>query len=81
MRPIFKTSTYLQQRQPPLQVRWETNVKNGVCAVSFDRKDIEMNKIMVGCLEARFHVFDARTQHPSKVCPLSPFEDACRPHS
>ncbi|KAG1665441.1 hypothetical protein FOA52_005783 [Chlamydomonas sp. UWO 241] len=48
------------------KVRWETNVKNGVCAVSFDRKDIEMNKFSVGCLEAQFHVFDARTQHPKK---------------
>jgi hypothetical protein len=45
------------------QIRWETNVKNGVCAVSFDRKDIEMNKFAVGCLEAQFHMFDARTQH------------------
>lgn len=50
-----------------LQVRWEANVKNGVCAVQFDRKDIEMNKFGVGCLEAQFHVFDARTQHPKKV--------------
>ena len=30
------------------KVRWETNVKNGVCALSFDRKDIEMNKFAVG---------------------------------
>eukprot|EP00955_Chlamydomonas_euryale_P036402 350426-Chlamydomonas_euryale.AAC.5 len=49
------------------RVRWEANVKNGVCAASFDRKDIEMNKFSVGCLEAQFHVFDARTQHPKKV--------------
>lgn len=48
------------------KVRWETNVKNGVCALSFDRKDIEMNKFAVGCLEAQFHIFDARTQHPKK---------------
>uniref|UniRef100_A0A061R9R5 Wd repeat-containing protein 92 n=1 Tax=Tetraselmis sp. GSL018 TaxID=582737 RepID=A0A061R9R5_9CHLO len=46
--------------------RWATNVKNGVCAVSFDRKDIEMNKFMVSCLESQFHVFDARTQHVKK---------------
>ena len=42
-------------------------MKNGVCALSFDRKDIEMNKFGVGCLEAQFHVFEARTQHPTKV--------------
>lgn len=46
---------------------YETNVKNGVCGVSFDRKDIPMNKFVVSCLEAQFHVFDARTQHPQKV--------------
>ena len=26
-------------------VRWETNVRNGVCSIEFDRKDIEMNKL------------------------------------
>jgi len=46
--------------------RWTTNVKNGVCAVSFDRKDIEMNKFLVACLESQFHAFDARTQHAKK---------------
>ncbi|CAG9460938.1 unnamed protein product [Pedinophyceae sp. YPF-701] len=48
------------------QVRWETNVGNGVCGVEFDRKDIQMNKFMVSCLEAQLHVFDARTHHPAK---------------
>ena len=47
-------------------VRWETNVKNGVCSVSFDRQDIEMNKLSVCCLESRYHVFDMRTKHPQK---------------
>lgn len=42
-------------------------MRNGVCGLSFDRKDIEMNKFAVTCLEAQFHVFDARTQHPKKV--------------
>jgi hypothetical protein len=50
-----------------MQLRWETNVKNGVCGVLFDRKDIPMNKFMVTCLESVFHVFDARTQNPTKV--------------
>eukprot|EP00879_Flechtneria_rotunda_P029635 GHRR01032065.1.p1 GENE.GHRR01032065.1~~GHRR01032065.1.p1 ORF type:complete len:344 (+),score=65.23 GHRR01032065.1:305-1336(+) len=48
------------------KLRWETNVKNGVCSVHFDRKDIQMNKFVVTCLESQFHVFDARTQHPRK---------------
>jgi hypothetical protein len=43
------------------------NVKNGVCGVQFDRRDIPMNKFVVTCLESQFHVFDARTQHPQKV--------------
>lgn len=43
-------------------------MKNGVCGVAFDRRDIPMNKFMVTCLESVFHVYDARTQHPSKVC-------------
>ena len=29
------------------KMRWETNVSNGVCGVEFDRKDIEMNKLVV----------------------------------
>jgi WD40 repeat protein len=47
-------------------LRWETNVKNGVCNLEFDRKDIEMNKLVATCLESKFHVFDTRTQHPTK---------------
>lgn len=53
------------------QVRWETNVKNGVCGLSFDRRDIEMNKFVATCLESQFHVFDARTQHTKKVGPVA----------
>jgi hypothetical protein len=48
-------------------VRWETNVKNGVCGVQFDRRDIQMNKFVATCLEAQFNVFEARTQHPKQV--------------
>lgn len=47
------------------KVRWETNVKNGVCCVEFDRKDIEANKLLVTTLEAKMHIFDLRTQHPT----------------
>ncbi|XP_041352610.1 WD repeat-containing protein 92-like [Gigantopelta aegis] len=49
-----------------MALRWETNVKNGVCCVEFDRKDINMNKLVVTTLESKFHVFDMRTQHPQK---------------
>lgn len=28
-------------------LRWETNVKNGVTGLDFDRNDIEMNKVML----------------------------------
>jgi len=46
------------------KVRWETNVGNGVVNVEFDRKDIEMNKLLVTSLEARIRLFDMRTHHP-----------------
>lgn len=46
--------------------RWETNVKNGVCGLEFDRRDIEMNKLVVTTLEGGLHCFDMRTQHPEK---------------
>ena len=45
-------------------IRWETNVGNGVVSVEFDRKDIEMNKMVVTTLESKFRVYDMRTQHP-----------------
>lgn len=34
-------------------MRWETNVKNGVTGLEFDRNDIEMNKVRHG--EVSFH--------------------------
>lgn len=49
-----------------MSLRWETNVKNGVCGVEFDRKDIKMNKLVVTTLEGGLHVYDMRTQHPEK---------------
>ncbi|KAH9304480.1 hypothetical protein KI387_008884, partial [Taxus chinensis] len=48
------------------KVRWETRVKNGVCGIQFDHKDIEMNKCVATTLESQFHVFDLRTEHPEK---------------
>uniref|UniRef100_A0A671X4C9 Dynein axonemal assembly factor 10 n=2 Tax=Sparus aurata TaxID=8175 RepID=A0A671X4C9_SPAAU len=49
-----------------MSLRWETNIKNGVCSVEFDRKDINMNKLVATSLEGKFHVFDMRTQHLTK---------------
>ncbi|CAL8086672.1 unnamed protein product [Calicophoron daubneyi] len=49
-----------------MKVRWETNVKNGVCSLQFDRKDIQMNKLVATTLEGKIHVWDMRTQHPKK---------------
>lgn len=49
-----------------MALRWETNIKNGVCSLEFDRKDISMNKLVATSLEGKFHVFDMRTQHPTK---------------
>lgn len=46
-------------------IRYETNVSNGVTSLEFDRKDIEMNKLVVTTLESKFRLFDMRTQHPT----------------
>lgn len=48
------------------KVRWETNVGNGVVNIQFDRKDIEMNKMVVTTLESKFRVYDLRTQHKTE---------------
>jgi WD repeat-containing protein 92 len=47
-------------------VIWERNIKNGICGVAFDRKDIEMNKLAVVGLEAKSRFYDLRTQHTQK---------------
>ncbi|KAH7462475.1 hypothetical protein KRP22_004896 [Phytophthora ramorum] len=47
-------------------LRWETNCQNGVVNVQFDRKDIEMNKLLVTTLESKFRVYDLRTFHPEQ---------------
>lgn len=49
-----------------MKMIWEKNVKNGVCSIQFDRKNIAMNKLLVTTLESKFHVFDCRTLHPKK---------------
>ena len=47
-------------------LRWDTNLKNGICGLEFDRPDIAMNKLVVTTLESKFHVFDMKTYHPEK---------------
>lgn len=45
-------------------LRWEANVRNGICSVEFDRKDIDMNKLVATTLESKYYLFDMRTFHP-----------------
>ncbi len=37
-----------------------------MCCLEFDRKDIEMNKLVATTLESKIHVFDMKTQHNEK---------------
>ncbi|KAE8741376.1 hypothetical protein FOCC_FOCC013075 [Frankliniella occidentalis] len=46
-----------------MSLRWETNIKNGICGLEFDRRDIKMNKLVATTLESKVHVFYLRTQH------------------
>jgi len=43
---------------------WDTNLRNGICDLQFDRKDCQQNKLAVCTLEGKFHIFDLRTHHP-----------------
>lgn len=45
---------------------WEVTLKNGICSVEFDRKDIPMNKLVVTTLEGGLHVYDMRTRNAQK---------------
>lgn len=49
-----------------MRVQWEEHVKNGVCHIEFDRRDIPMNKMAVATLEGGLLVYDLRTQHATK---------------
>lgn len=42
---------------------WDTNLKNGVCHIEFDRKEAEINKLGVATLESKFHIFDLKTHN------------------
>lgn len=49
-----------------MAVRWSKCLKNGVVSLQFDRKDIEMNKLVATTLESKIYCFDVKTQHPKK---------------
>lgn len=49
---------------------FETNVKNGVCSVQFDRNDIKINKLIVTTLESQYRVYDLKTKHISEGFPF-----------
>jgi len=49
-----------------MTLRWDTNVRNGICSVQFDRKDIAMNKLAVTTLESNLVIYDLRTYHPEE---------------
>ena len=34
--------------------------------MEFDRKDIDMNKLVATTLESKFYIYDMRTQHETK---------------
>merc|ERR1712100_745515 len=50
-------------------VRWESNVGNGVVGLEFDRKDIEMNKLLTATLESKFRIYDVRPSTRRKDLP------------
>lgn len=54
--------------------RWETNLGQGVCHVSFDRKDIPMNKLSFACTLGLLHLADVRTFHPESGYAMSQFK-------
>ena len=47
-------------------LRWDTNMKNGICGLEFDRPDIAQNKLVATTLESKYHVFDLKTYHPER---------------
>lgn len=49
-----------------MKMLWETQLDNGICSMEFDRKDIDMNKLIATTLESTFHLFDMRTFHEKK---------------
>ncbi|KAL8427074.1 hypothetical protein Efla_006880 [Eimeria flavescens] len=49
-----------------MQLLAETNLDYGVCCLACDRRDIQLNKLLVAALEGRLFTGDLRTQHPEE---------------
>jgi len=45
------------------KIYWETNVRNGVVSLQFDRKDIKINKLLCTTLESQYRVYDLLKKH------------------
>lgn len=65
---VRETSGSISAHSVVLRTVWRVTLvlSEQVCCVEFDRKDINMNKLVATSLEGKFHVFDLRTQHPTK---------------
>merc|ERR1719384_1076513 len=48
------------------KVYYETNVRNGVCCIEFDRNNIKLNKMIVTSLESQYRVFEMKHKHISE---------------
>ena len=46
------------------KVIWETNLKQGICSIEFDKKDCQMDKLAVTTLESKVVIFNMVTYHP-----------------
>lgn len=42
------------------KVHWETNLKNGICSIEFNRKNIQMDRLAVTTLEGGLYTYDMR---------------------
>eukprot|EP01083_Nonionella_stella_P181100 647664_1 len=51
------------------KILWSTNVSNGVVNIEFDRKDIEMNKLLITSLESQFRVYNLKMLKSGAECP------------
>jgi len=52
---------------------FECNVKNGICCVEFDRKNIKLNKLVITTLHSKFRVYDMNT--PKHISEGFPYVD------
>jgi len=48
------------------KVYYETNVRNGVCCIEFDRNNIKLNKMVVTSLESQYRVYEMKYKHISE---------------